>query len=102
MLVFVMARTRRKFSQEFKVELVKLVMASGKSVAEVAKAHEISESVVSNWVRQARVDAGLGSVGALTTQERQELPQLRKECRELRMERDFLKKCSAWFARQTG
>ncbi len=101
MLVFVMARTRRKFSQEFKAELVKLVMASGKSVAEVAKAHEISESVVSNWVRQARVDAGQGSVGALTTQERQELSQLRKECRELRMERDFLKKCSAWFARQT-
>ncbi len=102
MLVFVMARTRRTFSQEFKAELVKLVMASGKSVAEVAKAHEISESVVSNWVRQARVDAGQSAVGALTTQERQELSQLRKECRELRMERDFLKKCSVWFARQTG
>ncbi len=70
MLVFVMARIRGKFSQEFKAELVKLVMASGKSVAEVAKAHEISESVVWNWVRQACVDAGQGSLGALTTQER--------------------------------
>ena len=101
-LVFNMARTRRKFSREFKAELVKLVVASGQSVAEVAKAHEISDSVVATWVRQARIDAGEGPAGALTTQERAELAALRKECRELRMERDFLKKCSAWFARQTG
>ena len=97
-----MTRTRRTFSKEFKSELVKLVMASGKSVADVAKAHEISDSVVANWVRQARIDAGDGPAGALTTDERAELATLRKECRELRMERDFLKKCSAWFARQTG
>ena len=43
-----------------------------------------------------------GLLAALTTEERIELAALRKECRELRMERDFLKKCSAWFARQTG
>lgn len=97
-----MVRTRRKFSKEFKAELVKLVMASGKSVADVAKAHEISDSVVSTWVRQARVDAGQGPAGALTTEERAELAKLRKENRELRIERHFLKKCSAWFARQTG
>ena len=89
-----MTQTRRTFSKEFKAELVKLVMASGKSVAEVAKAHEIADSVVASWVRQGRVDAGQGPAGALTTEERIELAALRKECRELRMERDFLKKCS--------
>ena len=101
-LGFNMARTRRKFSKEFKFELAKLVLASGKSVAEVAKSHEISDSVVSTWVRQARIDAGQGPESALTSEERAELAALRKECRELRMERDFLKKCSTWFARQTG
>ena len=101
-VVFIMARTRRTFSKEFKAEVVKLVMASGKSIAEVAKAHQVADSVVSTWVRQARIDAGEGPAGALTTEERAELAALRKACRELRLERDFLKKCSAWFARQTG
>ena len=86
-----MAQTRRRFSKEFKAEVVKLVVASGKSVAEVARAHEIADSVVASWVRQGRIDAGQGPAGALTTEERAELAALRKACRELRMERDFLK-----------
>ena len=56
---------------------MKLVVASGKSIADVAKADKISDSVVSTWVRQARVDAGQGLAGALTTEERAELAALR-------------------------
>ncbi len=99
-MVFNMARPRRKHSKEFKAEIVRLVRG-GKSASAVARAHELASSVVSGWVSQARVDAGEVTTGGLTTLEKQELSQLRKENRELRMERDFLKKCSAWFARQS-
>jgi transposase len=95
-----MTRVRRKHSKEFKAEIIRLVRG-GKSASEVARAHDLAVSLVAGWVAQAKVDDGEVKGGALTTLEKQELSQLRKEIRELRMERDFLKKCSAWFARQS-
>ena len=94
-----MAVSRRRFSKEFKSEAVQLVVSGQRTVPEVCKAHELHESSVYAWVRQAKIDAGKGPAGALTTEEKQELSALRRECRELRRERDFLKQAAAYFAK---
>ena len=96
-----MARQRRKHSQEFKSEVVRLVTDGGKSIAEVSRGHELADSLVHTWMRQARIDAGNGPAGALTSSEKEELSRLRRENRNLKMERDFLKKVSTWFAGQS-
>jgi transposase len=96
-----MAKKRRTFTTEFKAQAVKLVKETTKSVAAVARDVDVPESSLHNWVRQHDVDAGKGPGGALTTAERQELTLLRRDNRELRMERDFLKKAAAFFARES-
>ena len=98
--VFSMARKRRKFTKEYKAEVVKLVKESGKTLSEVARELDLVTSAVSSWVKQHDVDAGGGLVGALTTAERQELSQLRKKVRELEREKEFLGKAAAFFASQ--
>jgi transposase len=65
-------RRRRKFTDEFKAETVKLIPKSGKTVAEVARELDLTESSVRNWVKQAEIDSGGGPPGALTTEEREE------------------------------
>ena len=82
--------TRRKFTSEFKAQAVRLVLEEGKHVAEVARDLDVHASVLGNWVKQAKVDRGKGPPGALTTEEKAELAQLRRENRTLRMERDIL------------
>jgi transposase-like protein len=98
--VFNMARKRRKFTDEYKAEVVKLVKESGKTLKDVCRDLDLVPSAVSAWVKQHDVDAGRGPAGALTTAERQELSQLRKEVRELRREKEFLGKAAAFFASQ--
>src|SRR5712691_10793407 len=85
-------RKRRAFTKEFKAEAVRLVRESSKSVPTVARELDLTETALRSWVRQAEIDAGRGTPGALTTAEREELGQLRRENRTLRMERDILKK----------
>src|SRR5688572_12765702 len=99
--VFIMGRTRRKFTKEFKAEVVQLVKQSGKTVAQVARDLDLTESSVHAWLKQRDVDVGEGPAGALTTAERQELAQLRRRVRELQMERDILKKATAFFAKES-
>jgi transposase len=70
------------------------------SISQVAKDLDLTESALRNWVKQAEIDAGRGPEGALTTEEKAELQQLRRENRTLRMERDFLKKAAAFFAKE--
>jgi len=76
------------------------VLEEGKTVAQVARDLELTESAFGKWVKQARADRSKGKTG-LTTAEREELAQLRKENRLLRMERDFAKKAAAFFAKET-
>jgi transposase len=95
-------RDRRSFTPEFKAEAVKVVQQSGKSVAMVARELDLTETALRRWVDQAEVDAGRGRDGALTSDERAELAQLRREVRTLRMERDILKKATAFFAKEQG
>jgi len=90
--------TRRSFTEDYKAGAVRLVLDEGKTVAAAARDLGLTESSLRNWVEQARADRTKGRTG-LTTAEREELARLRKEVRELRMERDLLKKVSALFAR---
>ena len=81
-------RARRQFTDEFKAGAVRLVLEEGKTVAQVARELDLPASALSGWVRQARADRDGGRTG-LTTEERTELAKLRKENRELKMERDL-------------
>jgi transposase len=92
-------RKRRKFTAEYKAEVVGLVQASGKSVRQVAKELELTETAVRAWVRQHRIDGRRDPQGPLTSEERAELTRLRREFKTVTQERDFLKKAAAFFAR---
>ncbi|WXH29848.1 Insertion element IS6110 uncharacterized 12.0 kDa protein [Myxococcus stipitatus] len=94
-------RERRKYTPEFKARAVKMVLEEGKSRAQVAKDLDLTRSVLETWVRQSRTDAGQGPSGALTTGEKEELAQLRREVRQLRMEREILKNAAAFFAKES-
>ena len=83
-------RVRRQFSDEFRTGAVRLVLDEGKTVGATARELDLTPSSLANWVRQAQADRTQGRTG-LTTEERAELAQLRKDNRELRMERDILK-----------
>lgn len=93
-------RTRRNFTAEFKAESVKLVIEQDMAVGIAAADLGLSESCLRKWVKQARADAGKGASGVLTSDERGELGRLRRENKTLRMEREILKKATAFFARE--
>ena len=94
-------RKRRYFPPEFKAEAVKLVQTSGRSVPDVARELDLTETALRAWVKQAEVDAGKGPPGALTSEEREELVALRRETKRLRMERDILKAAATFFAKES-
>ncbi len=91
-------RTRRSFTDDYKASAVRLVLDEGKTVAAAARDLDLTESALRSWVDQAHADRTQGRTG-LTTAERDELTRLRKENRELRTERDILKKAAAFFAK---
>ena len=95
-----MARPRRSFSKEFKDDVVALVLEQGRGVGEVSRELDLTETAVRRWVDQARADRGEGKAGMLSSDEREELRRLRAENRTLRMERDILKKATAFFAKE--
>lgn len=94
-----MGQARKKYTQEYKDEAVELVINSGRPVAEIARDLGINEATLGNWVNKAR-QSGKVKDKPLDIDERAELKELREEVRRLRMERDFLKKAAAWFARE--
>ena|SRR5688500_11498658 len=94
-------RARREFTAEFKAGAVALVLDEGKTVSQVGRDLDLAQSVVGNWVKQARADRSQGKTG-LTTEERTELTSLRKQVRELKLERDLLKKWAAFFAKESA
>src|SRR5215211_8157901 len=95
-----MQRPRRFFPPEYKGEVVELIRSTGKTVGQVARELDLTETAVGEWVKRADLDAGRRSDG-LTTAEREELRRLRRENRELREEREILRKAAVFFARAT-
>jgi transposase-like protein len=95
-------RKRRTFTPEFKAEAVRLCRIGDRSIAQVAQDLDLTETALREWVRRAVVDAGQGPPEALTTQEREELRELRKRVKRLEMEREILKKAATFFAKENG
>src|SRR5579864_8415632 len=95
-----MGRKRRKFSAEFKAEAVTLCKVGDRSIREVSKHLDLTETALRAWVKRADIDVGKGQPGALTTVEREELTSLRKQVKRLEMEREILKKAAAFFAKE--
>ena len=93
-------RARRKFTAEFKRDAVALVIDEDRTVVDVAGSLGIGEGTLGNWVRQARIDAG--ERAGVTTSEREELANLRRENSRLRMERDLLKRATAFWVKESG
>ena len=96
-----MARKRRSFSKDFKAEAVRIVRQSGKSVGQVAKDLDLTETALRDWVKRAEKGMPLVGKSEISPGERAELDGLRKEVRVLRMERDFLKRAAAFFAKES-
>ena len=95
-------KKRRTFTKEQKADAVRLVRVSGDSIAKIARELDLTENSLRNWVKQADIDDGRGPCGALTTEEKVEIRRLRKDLRRVTMERDFLKKAAAFFAKETS
>jgi len=93
-------RERRSFSPEFKADAVKLVR-SGKTVTQVARELDLTQTALREWVRRAEADAGERQ-DVLTTEERQELARLRRENKQLRQEREILKAAATFFAKESA
>lgn len=90
-------RTRRTYTLDFKRDAVALVTEQGYALSQAARSLDINDNVLRRWKREFDEQA---SGQPLTLDERDELKRLRKENRELKMEKDILKKASAYFARE--
>lgn len=93
-----MNRKRRRFAASFKADAVKLVQTSGRSVAKIAEDLGVSESALRRWMDAAAIDQG--DKEGLTASEKAEIRELKRENATLRMERDILKKATAFFAKE--
>lgn len=93
-------RTKRTFTKEFKADAVKLVRDGGRSIPEVARSLDLTETSLREWVERAKIEVGQGPPDALTAAERAELQHLRRDNKRLEMEKSILKKAAAFFARE--
>ena len=94
-------RARRTFTSVFKADAVRLVRDGGQSIAKVAADLDVMEASLREWVKRDEIDGGQGPAGVLTTAERAELTQLRRDVKRLEMEREILKKATAFFAKES-
>ena len=97
-------RPRRTFTPEFKAEAVRLCRVGDRSIAQVAKDLDLTETALREWVQRAGIDTGNGPAGTLTSDERAELARLRREVKHLQMEREILEKapCTRTVAASTA
>jgi transposase len=91
-------RARRSFTAEFKAEIVELCQRGDRSIGQVSRDFDLTETAVREWVRQAERDAGTHGDGGLTSQE---LAVLRRENRRLREDVEILKRATAFFVKET-
>ncbi len=102
-----MPKTRPPYAPEFRRQMIELVRA-GRDPTDLAREFEPSSQAIRNWVAQADREEGRREAkpsvaeAALPIAERDELARLRREVKQLRLERDILSRATAWFARETG
>jgi transposase len=94
-------RRRRSFTAEFKAEIVELCQRGDRSAGQVARDFDLTETAVREWVKQAGRNNGARQDGGLTTAERRELAELRRENRRLREDVEILKRATAFFVKET-
>ena len=99
--MFIMGKTRREFTPEFKDEAVKLVINTGRAVATVARELGVNEATLGRWVNLFKASQDAGDAGTGET-EKAELLRLRKENADLKLDRAFLKKASLFFAQEAS
>jgi transposase len=96
--------TRRKrgaFTPEFKAEAVRLAKAGNRSISQVAKDLDLTETALRAWIKVADLDPGTSPPNALTPAEREELERLRRDVKRMQMEREILQKAAAFFAKES-
>ena len=95
-----MARERRQFDVNFKLEVARMVKDQGRSVSEVCRSLGLGETAVRRWVAQYEAELGGGAgIGKPLTPEQQRIRELEAQVRRLQEDNDILKKASAFFAR---
>ena len=92
-------RPRRSFTSEFKADIVERCRRGDRTIAQVARDFDLTETAVREWVKQSEIDAG--ERDGLTTEERNELSALRRENRRLREDVEILRRATAFFAKET-
>lgn len=95
-------RKRRVFTDEYKAEVVELVRTSGKSIAEVAEDLDLTETAVRSWVKKADAADAAAAAGGTEEDVHAQLRAARKEIKMLKMEREVLKKATAFFAKESS
>lgn len=95
-------RARRSFSAEFKSDAVRLCQVGDRSIAQVAADLDLTETALREWVKRAEETPAAMTSEALSEVEREELRELRKRVKRLEMEREILKKATAFFAKENG
>ena len=98
-----MTKKRRNYSKQFKIDAVKLVTEQGYKISEAARNLGINPNVLRRWEKQFETDSNKAFPGkGHMTPEKEELHRLRKENKRLRMEREILKKATAFFAKESN
>jgi transposase-like protein len=97
-----MGKRMKRYSKQFKDEALKLVAEGKRSVKELAADLQLPKQTLYKWIEQSKIDAGEGQPEQLTTDERAELSRLRRENQQLQLEKEFLKKAAAFFAKENN
>ncbi len=92
-------KTRRKYNEEFKAEAVRLIVEEGYSISQAARNLDINANMLGRWKRELTEDA---EIRQQVADEKAELKRLREEVRQLKMEREILKKATAFFAKESS
>ena len=92
-------RTRRKYTEEFKAEAVRLIVEEGYSISQAARNLDVNANMLGRWKRELTEDA---EIRQQVADEKEELKRLREEVRQLKMEREILKKATAFFAKESS
>ena len=95
-------RKRRVFTEEQKLAAVEHVRSTGKTVYQAAQDLDLTETALRRWIAEAERKAHPAVEGELSAEEREELRRLRRENQRLQLERDFLKKAAAFFAKESS